>query len=198
MSLLADATVTPAPGSGSGWNLRVESAASGRPVKIGGKFCSEDEAVEVASLFRGNGTDGYPAEGSMEVGLLQQLCAAAGVTVSDDELRDIGCARIHPEVAAWFSSVIEDDGMVDTFAHCHPDARDRFTCWDQSTNRRYVNEGSRIDYILVDRGLMPYVEKGGRLQGASDVPAHVSVPALSRFGPRVINFQRSSGSCKQE
>ena len=26
----------------------------------------------------------------------------------------------------------------------------RFTCWEQYTNRRYANEGSRIDLVLVD------------------------------------------------
>ena len=196
MSLLADASIT--PNQAGGWSLRVESSVSGRNVKIGGKFSSEDEAADVASLYRGKGTQAHPAEGSIEIGLLQQLCAAASVAVADVDLRDVGSPAIHPDVAAWFSGVLDEDGMIDTFACCHPHARDRFTCWDQSSNRRYVNEGSRIDYILVDRGLMPYVEKGGRLQGASDVPAHVSVPALSRFGPRVINFQRSSGSCKQE
>jgi hypothetical protein len=178
MSLLGDATITAAPAhQAPGWSLRVESAVSGRAVKIGGKFSSEDEAAEVASLYRHNGADGYPAAGSMEVGLLQQLCAAAGIAVPDDDVRDIGSARIHPDVATWFCAVVEDDGMVDTFAACHPHARDRFTCWDQSTNRRYINEGSRIDYILIDSALMPYLQKGGQLPGACDVSPHVHAPA---------------------
>jgi hypothetical protein len=147
--------------------------------------------VKVASLYRGNGADGYPAEGSIEVGLLQQLCSAAGVPVSDDDLRDVGCARINPELAAWLSSVVDDDDMVDTFAHCHPLARDRFTCWDQSTNRRYFNEGSRIDYILIDRSLLPYLQKGGRLAGACDVPAHVSAILSSRKHHRFPQSQYS-------
>jgi hypothetical protein len=195
MSLLADASITAAPGQGTGWSLRVESTASGRPIKIGGKFCSEDEAAEVASLFRGNGAGGYPAEGRMELGLLQQLCAAAGVTVSDDDLRDIGSERIHPDVAAWFAAVLDEDGMVDTFAHCHPHARDRFTCWDQSTNRRYVNEGSRIDYILIDRSLVPYLAKGGRLSGASDIPNSVnSSPSCLHF--ITVHPRRRDAMCR--
>ncbi len=143
-------------------------------VKIGGKFCSEDEAAEVVSLFKGNGASGYPAEGSIEIGLLQQLCAAAGIAVCDDALRHVGCARMQPDVAAWFLAVLEEDGMVDTFAHCHPHAIDRFTCWDQSTNRRYVNEGSRIDYVLIDASLMPYLQKGGQLPGACGIPNNVN------------------------
>ncbi|XQJ32000.1 endonuclease/exonuclease protein-like protein [Leishmania guyanensis] len=32
-----------------------------------------------------------------------------------------------------------------------------YTCWDQSRNRRLENEGTRIDYILVDSALLPAV-----------------------------------------
>lgn len=33
----------------------------------------------------------------------------------------------------------------------------RFTCWHQFQQKRYVNEGIRIDYTLVDRELMEHV-----------------------------------------
>ena len=184
MSLLADASIT--PNQAGGWSLRVESSVSGRNVKIGGKFSSEDEAADVASLYRGKGTQAHPAEGSIEIGLLQQLCAAASVAVADDDLRDVGSPAIHPDVAEWFSGVLDQDGMIDTFACCHPHARDRFTCWDQSTNRRYVNEGSRIDYILIDGSLMPYLQKGGPLPGACTIPAHVRASH-----PPSAHFERS-------
>ncbi|CAC9552393.1 endonuclease/exonuclease protein-like protein [Leishmania infantum JPCM5] len=32
-----------------------------------------------------------------------------------------------------------------------------YTCWDQSRNRRLENEGTRLDYILVDSALLPAV-----------------------------------------
>lgn len=32
-----------------------------------------------------------------------------------------------------------------------------YTCWDQSRNRRLTNEGTRLDYILVDTALVPAV-----------------------------------------
>ena len=35
----------------------------------------------------------------------------------------------------------------------------RFTVWHQYTNRRYENEGSRIDYTLIDRSLEKYVNQ---------------------------------------
>jgi hypothetical protein len=50
--------------------------------------------------------------------------------------------------------------MVDAFRHFYPGARDRFTCWHQFTNRRYCNEGIRIDYTLVDRSLLQHVMRG--------------------------------------
>ena len=40
--------------------------------------------------------------------------------------------------------------MVDSFEFFHAAARDRFTIWSQYTNKRYDNEGSRIDFVLVD------------------------------------------------
>eukprot|EP00921_Rhytidocystis_pertsovi_P015145 GHVQ01024201.1.p1 GENE.GHVQ01024201.1~~GHVQ01024201.1.p1 ORF type:complete len:391 (+),score=58.52 GHVQ01024201.1:179-1351(+) len=43
--------------------------------------------------------------------------------------------------------------MVDTMAELYPNALNRFTCWQQYTNKRYTNEGCRIDYILMDRCL---------------------------------------------
>ena len=36
----------------------------------------------------------------------------------------------------------------------------RFTCWNQYTNRRFENDGCRIDYCLVDETLLDFVEKG--------------------------------------
>jgi len=35
-----------------------------------------------------------------------------------------------------------------------------FTCWDQYTNKRYENLGTRIDYILVSNDFAPYLDTG--------------------------------------
>ena len=50
-------------------------------------------------------------------------------------------------------------GMVDVFRHLYPYAEGRFTCWNQFTQKRYTNQGGRIDYTLVDRSLLKYVER---------------------------------------
>ena len=54
--------------------------------------------------------------------------------------------------------------MIDTFRLHHPNAQGRFTCWNQYTNRRYENEGARIDYILVDRELKDMIDVPSSLQ----------------------------------
>ena len=71
-----------------------------------------------------------------------------------------------PCCIAWLDGdIIRNDKMVDTFSHLWPHALDRFTCWDQYKNRRYFNQGARIDYVLVDATLMPSV-----LRGAAKLP----------------------------
>lgn len=56
--------------------------------------------------------------------------------------------------------MLEEDGMVDAFRHFHPNAEGRFTCWDQFRNRRYYNEGARIDFTLIDPPLLKYLQQG--------------------------------------
>jgi hypothetical protein len=51
----------------------------------------------------------------------------------------------------WYSRILQEENLVDTFAVSRPDAQGRCTCWNQSENRRYVNMGNRIDHILVSK-----------------------------------------------
>ena len=61
---------------------------------------------------------------------------------------------------AWLSQIIQEDKMVDTFRHFYPDAEARFTIWDQFRNRRYANQGARIDFALIDESLLTFLRKG--------------------------------------
>jgi exonuclease III len=56
--------------------------------------------------------------------------------------------------------LVGEDGFVDTFAECWPDACGRYTCFNQYNNSRYSNSGSRIDYILVPASLRPAIRRG--------------------------------------
>lgn len=67
--------------------------------------------------------------------------------------------KISP-IKQWLTAILEQDDMVDTFRHYYPDAEARFTCWHQFTNQRYSNKGARIDYTIIDRSLLPHLQKG--------------------------------------
>ncbi|KAL7446789.1 hypothetical protein ACHAXM_011249 [Skeletonema potamos] len=75
-------------------------------------------------------------------------------------------ADLNPDSPAyvWMKTVLEEDGMVDVFRHVYPDAEGRFTCWHQQKNKRYVNEGGRIDFTLVDSALLDHVDTSGGLR----------------------------------
>jgi hypothetical protein len=68
-------------------------------------------------------------------------------------------SKVHPP-RHWLDQILNDDDMIDTLRHFYPDAVARFTIWDQFRNRRYENQGARIDYTIVDRALLPWVQKG--------------------------------------
>jgi len=55
-----------------------------------------------------------------------------------------------PIMRLFHEGFLGADQMQDTFRVLHPKARFRFTCWNQYTNGRYTNHGSRIDYFLAD------------------------------------------------
>eukprot|EP00756_Hemistasia_phaeocysticola_P057592 Hpha_TRINITY_DN34196_c0_g1::TRINITY_DN34196_c0_g1_i1::g.75958::m.75958 len=101
-----------------------------------------------------------------------------------------GEAPYAPAVLQWHSDILAD-GMVDTFTEAHPRAESRFTAWSQYFNRRFYNQGGRIDSFIVDRGLW---ERRGRVGGSlstggtetdpnSDQAALAAVTARGMFKP---------------
>jgi exodeoxyribonuclease III len=96
--------------------------------------------------------------------LSELMSKIAGIDWDEETKRTIaeeaGCASRASPTIKWLHTVLKEDGMIDTFRHFYPKAEGRFTCWDQFKNRRYVNEGVRLDYTLVDRSLLPHVQKG--------------------------------------
>mmetsp|Transcript_125535 Transcript_125535/g.287612 ORF Transcript_125535/g.287612 Transcript_125535/m.287612 type:complete len:411 (+) Transcript_125535:414-1646(+) len=53
--------------------------------------------------------------------------------------------------ANFLQQMYDEDGLCDAFAEARPNAKGRFTIWDQSVNNRYINVGSRIDLFVLDR-----------------------------------------------
>eukprot|EP00053_Salpingoeca_punica_P012324 m.110342 g.110342 ORF g.110342 m.110342 type:complete len:739 (-) comp15914_c1_seq1:710-2926(-) len=80
-----------------------------------------------------------------------------------------------PPCIEWFDSLLNEDKMIDSFVHFYPTAEGRYTCWDQYRNRRYENEGSRIDYIVVDGASSANLVRGPPLYVAQGVPRRVSL-----------------------
>ena len=52
---------------------------------------------------------------------------------------------------------IENHQFIDSFRHLHPDRKEAFTCWNTEMKCRENNYGTRIDYILSDLHLLPYI-----------------------------------------
>jgi len=67
-------------------------------------------------------------------------------------------------VCSWLNGA--NASLLDTFSSCHELAQQRFTCWMQLANLRYCNKGARLDYILCDKRLQPFLV-GGALAGAT-------------------------------
>jgi len=106
--------------------------------------------------------------------LAESLKRIAGIEMSvavQKAIADaVGEAPTPPSVMTWLRGVLDEDHMVDSFAELHPDAKERYTCWDQSRNNRHKNIGSRIDFILVDRAFFEqHARQGTELAtGATD------------------------------
>jgi len=68
-------------------------------------------------------------------------------------------SRVSPP-RKWLNAIIQEDEMVDAFRLLYPTAEGRYTCWHQFTNKRYTNEGARIDFTLVDKSIVKYIQRG--------------------------------------
>ena len=110
--------------------------------------------------------------------LAEVVTKALGHPFPEAELRALaehGTSYSAPCLLQWIDALTQEDGMVDTFVAVHPHAEERFTCWNQSTNRRYENDGMRIDYLFCDASLAPRILPGaplptGSFTGSPDAP----------------------------
>lgn len=73
---------------------------------------------------------------------------------------EIGEVNEIPAISSWVKEALVHL-MVDSFAAFHPNAQERFTCWNQHQNMRFENAGSRIDYVWADQSLFDAHAKRG-------------------------------------
>eukprot|EP00929_Paragymnodinium_shiwhaense_P090810 TRINITY_DN50912_c0_g4_i1.p1 TRINITY_DN50912_c0_g4~~TRINITY_DN50912_c0_g4_i1.p1 ORF type:complete len:583 (-),score=142.05 TRINITY_DN50912_c0_g4_i1:112-1860(-) len=182
------------------WGIFVKNTA-GEEVRVGPPFDAEDHA-RGSYLIDGVGVED---DGTFVVGqaaadaafvlqrpnelsvsaLAECLKRVANIeltTAFKQFLSDLsGCSTTAPAIRSWLHKMMQEDGMVDSFAEVHPLAEERFTCWDQYKNMRYENIGSRIDYVLVDR---KFFEKHGRAGGPLYAPLR-GAAAASGAGSKI-------------
>lgn len=120
---------------------------------------------------------------------VEHLCdvlRAIDQPLSESEQRELserwGETYSSPCDLKWIQSFMNQLDMVDVFRELHTNARERFTAWDQYTNKRYENIGARIDLTLVGRSLFErHVARGSSpLQGGNQRISNDSEEAACR------------------
>jgi hypothetical protein len=150
-----------------GWRAHW-TAPDGSVVKLGRAFGDEASARKQWGLLGGDGSVIARCDKSgarlllrradrLAVGLLADVCKAMNEPLNASELASLGGVAESPSapyLVDWAEALVGPSApMADSFAVLRPGYEGRFTCWEQYTNGRYSNAGSRIDYIWVDRQL---------------------------------------------
>jgi len=140
--------------------FQVRVTNNGKQLFLGKAEATKEEALAYYDIFGEEGES--PCEVVISVDILIELMhKVAGVGWSMAEERALAESDAvvwnTSKATMWLNKMIDNDGMVDAFRKFYPTAEARFTVWHQYTNRRYENEGSRIDYSLVDEALDVYV-----------------------------------------
>ncbi|KAG0344978.1 Class II abasic (AP) endonuclease, partial [Podila humilis] len=64
----------------------------------------------------------------------------------------------------WFNNLLAPQGpLTDLYRVFHKDEQGAFTCWNTKINARPSNYGTRLDYILVTEGLVPWFKSCDRM-----------------------------------
>ncbi|KAF9159607.1 Class II abasic (AP) endonuclease [Actinomortierella ambigua] len=80
--------------------------------------------------------------------------------------KETGVAEFtNTEPRKWFNRFLSTGGgpMVDLYRVFHPDEKGAFTCWNTLINARPSNYGTRLDFVLVTEGLLPWLKSCDRL-----------------------------------
>ncbi|PIL25220.1 transcription factor [Ganoderma sinense ZZ0214-1] len=106
------------------------------------------------------------------------VCAAP-VDHCDGHLPSNSATFYDPPARAWFHKWIGPGGpMTDIIRQFHPDRKGLFTCWNMKLQARETNYGTRIDYVLVTKGLLPCISGGdiqASLKGSDHCPIYVDL-----------------------
>ncbi|KAG0051295.1 Class II abasic (AP) endonuclease [Gryganskiella cystojenkinii] len=78
--------------------------------------------------------------------------------------KECGCDDFtNTQPRRWFNAFLAPGGpMTDLYRVFHEGERGAFTCWNTKINARPSNYGTRLDYILVTSGLLPWFKSCNR------------------------------------
>ncbi|KAI8068261.1 Endonuclease/exonuclease/phosphatase [Gongronella butleri] len=86
---------------------------------------------------------------------------------------------MEPPHRQWLDNLVDPKGpLVDVCRRSFPDRKGMYTCWNLLTNARPANFGTRIDYVLVSRDLLPWVDKADiqpEILGSDHCPVYVDL-----------------------
>ncbi|TFY71284.1 hypothetical protein EVG20_g1729 [Dentipellis fragilis] len=84
----------------------------------------------------------------------------------------------HP-ARAWFHKWLEPNGyMIDIVRKHWPGRKGMYTCWNTKISARETNYGTRVDYILITPGLLPWVKHGDidpSIKGSDHCPIYIDL-----------------------
>lgn len=84
----------------------------------------------------------------------------------------------HP-ARAWFHRWLSPIGcMTDVVRRFWPDRKGMYTCWNMKISARETNYGTRVDYILVTPGMLPWIKHGDiqpSLKGSDHCPIYIDL-----------------------
>ncbi|KIK98130.1 hypothetical protein PAXRUDRAFT_824198 [Paxillus rubicundulus Ve08.2h10] len=84
----------------------------------------------------------------------------------------------HP-ARAWFHNWLTPSGcMTDVVRTFWPDRKGMYTCWNTKISARETNYGTRVDYILVTPGMLPWIKHGDiqpSLNGSDHCPISIDL-----------------------
>ncbi|KAK1221986.1 Class II abasic (AP) endonuclease [Marasmius sp. AFHP31] len=68
--------------------------------------------------------------------------------------------------------------VVDIVGKFHPETKGMYTCWNTKLSARDSNYGTRIDYILVTPGLVPWIKEADiqpQIKGSDHCPVYLDL-----------------------
>ncbi|KAF9244212.1 Endonuclease/exonuclease/phosphatase [Melanogaster broomeanus] len=84
----------------------------------------------------------------------------------------------HP-ARAWFRNWLTPNGcMTDAVRTFWPGRKGMYTCWNTKISARETNYGTRVDYILVTPGMLPWIKHGDihpSLKGSDHCPIFIDL-----------------------